>query len=66
MKGLMEIPVAGFPERIHLKGHDEYTVKFSHLEAVATAHGYRDERLDVVGRDPEGPGHCGSIRAGET
>jgi hypothetical protein len=48
MKGLMEIPVAGFPERIHLKGHDEYTVKFSHLEAVATAHGYRTTRGQYI------------------
>ena len=28
------------PERIRLKGHDEYSVKFSHLEAVARAFSY--------------------------
>jgi hypothetical protein len=41
MKGLMEVAEAGFPERIPLKGHNEYTVKFSHLGAVAAALGYR-------------------------
>ncbi|HNU91504.1 MAG TPA: class I SAM-dependent methyltransferase [Spirochaetota bacterium] len=34
----------GFPERIGLKGHDEYTIKFSHLESVARALGYRSAR----------------------
>jgi len=32
------------PERIRLKGHDEYTVKFSHLEAVAENHDYTIKR----------------------
>lgn len=30
----------GFPERIRLRGHDEYTVKFSHLERIAKKMGY--------------------------
>jgi hypothetical protein len=30
----------GFPERIRLRGHHEYTVKFSHLENVARAYWY--------------------------
>jgi len=34
----------GNPHRISLCGHDEYTIKFSHLSAVATAHGYRVQR----------------------
>lgn len=48
MKGLMEVAGAGFPERIPLKGHDEYTVKFSHLKAVAAAHGYRTTRGQYI------------------
>jgi len=48
MKGLMEVAVAGFPERIPLKGHVEYTVKFSHLEAVAAALGYRTMRGQYI------------------
>ncbi len=32
------------PERIHLKGHDEYTIKFSHLEAVAKKFNYKTTR----------------------
>jgi len=32
------------PERIALKGHDEYTIRFSHLEAVAAHYGYRTVR----------------------
>ncbi len=33
-----------FPERIRLKGHDEYTVKFSFLERIAACHGYSVRR----------------------
>lgn len=29
------------PERISLKNHDEYTIKFSHLEKLAQAHNYQ-------------------------
>ncbi len=32
------------PERISLKGHDEYTIKFSYLEGVAALHGYSTKR----------------------
>jgi hypothetical protein len=42
--GLIHVPFAGSPERIRLRGHDEYTIRFSHLEAVARAHGYRTHR----------------------
>jgi hypothetical protein len=38
-ENISDIPV-GNPERIQLKGHDEYTVKFSHLERVAEKHSY--------------------------
>jgi hypothetical protein len=36
----IHIPSPGYPERIRLKGHDEYTIKFSHLERIARAGGY--------------------------
>jgi hypothetical protein len=32
------------PERISLKGHDEYTIQFSHLEKIAKAFGYKVKR----------------------
>jgi hypothetical protein len=40
------IPVIsdGNPRRIRLKGHDEYTIKFSHLRRVAEYYGYRTVR----------------------
>ena len=34
----------GNPRRIRLKGHDEYTVKFSYLEEIARRHGYKSKR----------------------
>lgn len=49
--GFIDTASTGFPERISLKGHDEYTVKFSHLEAVARFHGYsvtRGSYLDFI------------------
>jgi hypothetical protein len=44
LQGLVHVHSAGQPERIPLKGHDEYTLKFSHLETVARAHHYRVRR----------------------
>jgi len=40
------IPLAfdGNPRRIRLKGHDEYTIKFSHLRRIAEYYGYRTVR----------------------
>jgi hypothetical protein len=35
---------SGNPERISLMGHDEYTIRFSHLERVARAFGYASVR----------------------
>jgi hypothetical protein len=43
-KGMIPVSASGNPERIALKGHDEYTIKFSHLENVAGHHGYRIRR----------------------
>ncbi len=34
------VRAGGNPERIALKGHDEYTIRFSDLAAVAARHGY--------------------------
>ncbi len=34
----------GDPRRIRLKGHDEYTIKFSCLEAIARHHGFQVKR----------------------
>ncbi|MGV7929593.1 MAG: class I SAM-dependent methyltransferase [Spirochaetota bacterium] len=36
----INIPAPSSPEKIRLKGHDEYTIKFSHLERIARAGGY--------------------------
>jgi len=44
LRSIIRIESTGNPERISLTGHDEYTIKFSHLEKVATSHGYRSVR----------------------
>jgi hypothetical protein len=36
----LHIEPSGNPERITLQGHDEYTIKFSHLSDVASNNGY--------------------------
>ena len=41
LKNKIRISGAGDPERIRLAGHDEYTVRFSHLRRVAERFGYR-------------------------
>jgi len=41
---LLGISPNGNPERIRLRGHDEYTIRFSCLEAVAKQYGYRTLR----------------------
>ena len=54
----IRVPYAGNPERIPLMGHDEYTIRFSHLEKAAGSHGYRVKRgryadfieFDMTGR----------------
>ena len=40
----LSIKATGNPERIALKGHDEYTIKFSYLEAMAGKFNYRVTR----------------------
>ena len=41
---LLSLSPSGNPERIRLRGHDEYTIRFSCLEAVAKRYGYRTLR----------------------
>lgn len=41
LKSFVCVKSAGNPERIALAGHDEYSIKFSHLESVAKAFHYR-------------------------
>lgn len=48
LAGLIRVSAPGWPERIPLKGHDEFTIKFSHLEAIARYHGYRVRRGPLV------------------
>lgn len=44
LRDILHVPGPGNPERIPLMGHDEYTIKFSYLEKVARAFGYRTVR----------------------
>jgi hypothetical protein len=44
MKRFLRFPSPGNTEQIRLRGHDEYTVKFSYLEAIARACGYQTVR----------------------
>lgn len=44
----INFPLTGTPERITLKNHDEYTVKFSQLEKLARAHNYTAFRGQFV------------------
>jgi hypothetical protein len=51
LTGLIELKTTGFPERIRLRGHDEYTIRFSDLERVAASFGYSSRRgqyLDFI------------------
>ena len=51
LKGLMDLNPTGNPERIRLRGHNEYTIRFSDLEKVATYFGYDTERgsyFDII------------------
>lgn len=38
----------GYPRRVRLKGHDEYTIRFAHLERAARGLGYRVERFHLA------------------
>ncbi|MCX7981386.1 MAG: class I SAM-dependent methyltransferase [Syntrophales bacterium] len=44
MKGLIFVSAPNHPEPILLKGHREFTIKFSHLEAVAQSFSYHIKR----------------------
>lgn len=44
LEGLIEVVSAGFPEKINLKGHNEYTIRFSYLETIARHFRYRIRR----------------------
>ncbi|HOJ14481.1 MAG TPA: class I SAM-dependent methyltransferase [Deltaproteobacteria bacterium] len=49
------LAVDSFPRRIPLSGHDEYTVRFSHLEKVARSHGrtvHTGPLIEVLGLEP--------------
>lgn len=48
LRGLVDVRSTGNPERISLKGHDEYTIKFSHLARVAECCGYRVHRGQFI------------------
>jgi len=48
LAGLVGVKSSGMPERIHLKGHDEYTIKFSYLEKIAEHCGYRCRRGQFI------------------
>lgn len=41
-------PSDGFPRRVALKGHDEYTIRFGQLARVARLLGYRVERFHLM------------------
>jgi len=48
LAGLLEKTSTGDPERIRLHGHDEYTIRFSDLERVASSFGYATQRGQYI------------------
>ncbi len=48
---------SGVPEKISLRGHTEYTIKFSHLETIARAFRYRVFRGQYIDILPMGSSH---------
>lgn len=44
MKHLLSFPTSGIPEMISLKGHKEFTIKFSYLQNIAEMLNYRTRR----------------------
>lgn len=57
LDNLIDVTYIGNPERIPLMGHDEYTIRFSHLEKTAKRFGYRVLRgqyADFIGFDMTG------------
>ena len=48
LRGLIHIAPAGFPEKISLKGHNEYTIKFSYLQKIAETFNYKVRRGPIA------------------
>jgi Methyltransferase domain len=48
VKSYINFESASMPERIALRKHDEYTIKFSHLQQLAKAHHYKTVRGQLV------------------
>ncbi len=44
LKSYVDIKPSGIPEKIPLKGHDEYTIKFSYLQKIAERFHYKVRR----------------------
>ena len=47
-RDLIHVPASGNPECIVLKGHEEFTIRFSHLEKLAESYGYRTIRGPIA------------------
>jgi hypothetical protein len=48
LKPYIDIEPSGVPEKISLKGHDEYTIKFSYLQKIAEAFNYKVKRGPIA------------------
>lgn len=48
LRDILPITPAYIPERITLKGHDEYTIKFSYLQEIAAAFDYKVRRGPIA------------------
>ena len=48
LQGLVTVVATGNPQRISLAGHDEYTLRFSQLERIASAWGYTTRRGPIA------------------
>ncbi|HPD55982.1 MAG TPA: class I SAM-dependent methyltransferase [Smithellaceae bacterium] len=48
LRNMLQITPAGMPERITLKGHDEYTIKFSYLQKIAVAFNHKVRRGPIA------------------
>ncbi len=48
LKSCINIESAGIPEKIPLKGHDEYTLKFSYLQKIAEMFHYKVRRGPIA------------------
>lgn len=48
LHGILPITPAGMPERITLKGHDEFTMKFSYLQKIAEIFNYKVRRGPIA------------------